>query len=71
MSRSIEDSAPRFWLGTFLTLFLFVKSEVLGLLAQQALRLVGQILSGFDGFLTREIERGFSGKGLDSAQPAL
>ena len=61
----------RFGFRAFLAFFIFVKGEVVGLLAQQALRLIGQIFAGLDGFLAGEIEAGFAGKCVEAIEPVL
>ena len=53
----------RFGFGAFLAPFVLVGVEVGGLLGEEALRLVSDILSGFDGFLARKIEAVFAGEG--------
>jgi hypothetical protein len=44
------------WLGAFLAFLIFMRGEVRLLLGEQSFRLLAQIITGFDGFLTRFIE---------------
>ena len=61
----------RFGFGAFLAFFIFVKGKVVGLFAQEALGLVGEIFAGFDGFLAGEIEGLFAGERFEGREPVL
>ena len=57
--------------GAFLAAFLFVSVEISGLLGEEALGLICNILARFNSFFTREVETAFAGEGTERAKPLL
>ncbi len=60
-----------FRFGAFLASFVLVEGKVVGLFAQKALSLIGQIFAGFDGFFAGEIEWLLARKRFKCSEPVL
>jgi hypothetical protein len=65
------DGLLGFGFGAFLSLFVFVESEVVTLFAEEALGLVGEIFAGFDGIFAGEVEGLFAGERFEGGEPVL
>src|SRR5579859_691286 len=70
-SKGTGGSLLWFGFGSLLAFFIFVRSEVFGLFAEEALGFVGYVLAGFNGLLAREIEWAFAGESAQSYEPVL
>src|SRR5580658_8725894 len=57
---SLTQDAGLLWLRAVLTLLILVEVEVVGLLGEQSLGLVGKVLTTLDGFFSREIKTRFA-----------